>query len=127
MNVGIIFALGIIASLMAITVSCIRPEFSKMIGLCGSCMLAISILPSLSKILDLIKSSADKGGINESYITIVLKCAGIACVCAICADTCRDMGQSAIATKLEFASRIAIIITAIPAITALLTLIENTI
>ena len=127
MNIETVFAAGLVIAILALTISSVRPDYAKIIGFCGGIIIVLAVIPYIERILQVIKTSAQNANINTSYITIVLKCTGIACVSAICSDTCRDMGQAALARELELASRIAIILTAIPAINALLSLIENTV
>jgi stage III sporulation protein AD len=127
MNIATVFSAGLVIAVIALTLSGIRPDYAKIIGLCGGIIIVLAVFPYAERIFEVIKTSAENANINTSYILIVLKCTGIACVSAICSDTCRDMGQVALARELELAARIAIILTAIPAINALLTLIENTV
>ena len=45
---------------------------------------------------------------------VILKALGVAFVCETAADICRDMGQTAIASKIELAGKLEIVALAIP-------------
>ena len=81
----------------------------------------------VEKLMETVMGAAERGGISEGYVGIVVKASGISCISSLCGALCRDMGQTAIGTKIEFAGRIAIVLTAVPAINALLSLIERTV
>lgn len=56
------------------------------------------------------------------YIETVIKALGIAVISESAADLCRDAGESAIASKTEFAAKIMIIYLALPVIKNLISL-----
>ena len=53
-------------------------------------------------------------GVSGEYTDILIKSLGICMICQFVSDTCRDCGQSSLASKVEFASKTVIIITALP-------------
>ncbi|MBQ3054026.1 MAG: hypothetical protein IJC89_03885 [Clostridia bacterium] len=120
-----IFCGGIAIGVIALLVGEFKKEYGILVSLCGGIVLLIWVLPQINNIISLVESAAEKADINTSYVGIVIKCSGIACICAICSGICRDMGQGALGTKLELAGRITIMVTALPAIGALLSLIEG--
>ena len=71
----------------------------------------------------LLKSIADKASINTSFINLLIKITGIAFLSEFAVSICRDSGESAIASKIEFGSKIIIISMSIPIISSLLQLI----
>ena len=64
-----------------------------------------------------------KTGINSEYIKILLKITGIAILTEFGVSVCKDAGETAIASKVDLASKIIIISLSIPIITALLELV----
>ena len=56
------------------------------------------------------------------YIETVIKALGIAVISESAADLCRDAGESAIASKTEFAAKIMIIYLALPVIKNIISL-----
>ena len=60
-----------------------------------------------------------RDSINSEYFTIVLKSLGICYVTQLASDTCRDSGYSAIASKVELAGKVSIVVIALPLFTNL--------
>ena len=127
MNITMIFGTGIVIAVISVIVGGIKPEYGMLIGVCGSVLLLIAAMPGIEKLMSMVMNTAENAQINLSYVGIVIKASGISCISSVCSALCRDMGQTAIATKLELAGRIAIVLTSVPAINALLSLIERTV
>ena len=73
--------------------------------------------------MDLLNSYAQKVNIDLVYFSTLLKIIGIAYIAEFGAEVCRDAGEGAIASKVELAGKVIIIILAVPIITSLLDLI----
>ncbi|MGN1095643.1 MAG: SpoIIIAC/SpoIIIAD family protein [Eubacteriales bacterium] len=79
---------------------------------------AIGILyPIISYICDL-----TEGTDFSLYIETILKSLGVAVISESAADICRDSGEGAIASKVEFAAKALIIYMGLPVVKSLLTL-----
>ena len=59
------------------------------------------------------------------YSSVILKSLGIGILAQTTADICRDSGETAIASKVEFAAKIIILLLAIPILKTLLELIAD--
>ena len=127
MDIIKILSVGIIASVLAFTVGNLKREFTAPVALLGGTVILIAAFPGLLKLTDSLFDSAERAGISSSYVDIVFKSAAVTCLTSICAAVCRDMGQGGIASKVELAGRISIVVTALPAINALLELIRQTV
>ena len=127
MNVWLIFASGLVVATMTVIVGGLKTEYAMLMGVCGGILLLMASLPGIEKLMETVTQAAERGGINTDYVEIVVKASGISCISTVCSAVCRDMGQTAVAAKLEMAGRIAIMLTAIPAVNALLSLIERTV
>ena len=60
---------------------------------------------------------------HTAYVTVILKMIGIAWLAEFLCQTCRDAGSNALALKLEFAAKIAILIVFFPVFKELLEVI----
>ena len=61
-----------------------------------------------------------QAGVHTAYVTVILKMIGIAWLAEFLCQTCRDAGSNALALKLEFAAKIAILIVFFPVFKELL-------
>lgn len=127
MDIIKIFGAGIVVAIVAATVGGAKKEYEAAIVLCGGALILSAVMPGLKRLIENVTSASERAGINASYVVIVVKCSAVACIASICASICRDMGESAVASKIELAGRISIMVTALPAINALLELIEKVI
>lgn len=97
-----------------------KPEIALTVTICAGIVmagvLADSLIPAVESIYDIVSDC----GAGE-YISVVLKGLGICLVAGTAADICRDAGQQTVATHVETAGRIAILIAALPLLSAVLT------
>ena len=58
-------------------------------------------------------------------VTVMLKALGIALVCGVCGDICRDCGEGSIATCVESAGNLMILSLSLPMIREILTVVAE--
>jgi len=66
---------------------------------------------------------ASSAGINMVYMGTILKIIGIAYIAEFGAQICRDAGEGTIASKIELAAKILIMVLAVPIVVAVLTML----
>ena len=119
LNIFSVAAVAVVTSLLALSLVKANPHTSLIISLCGGCIILIFAFGHIAPLVTLIKSMAVIGNINDEYIKIALKAAGLGITVSVCSAICTDAGQTAVAAKLEIAGRIAILCTAIPVISGM--------
>lgn len=82
-------------------------------------------MDKLTSVINLIKSITDKSGINNQFLSVILKITGIAFLTEFAVSVCNDSGESAIASKIEIGSKAIIIFLSIPIISNLLQIITK--
>jgi stage III sporulation protein AD len=118
-----IVGLGVVATILAIVIKAHRPEIAIQISLLTGIIILVVILGKISAVVDLLNSYAQKVNIDLIYFSTLLKIIGIAYIAEFGAEVCRDAGEGAIASKVELAGKVIIILLAVPIITSLLDLI----
>ena len=99
-----------------------NPEISMMAALlCGILIFGI-ILVNLTPVLDTIGKLVAGVEFDSGYLSVVLKSLGICYVTQLAADTCRDSGYSSIASKVELAGKVSVIVIVMPLFTNLVQL-----
>ena len=91
--------------------------------LTGLILLAASVL-ELSSVIDTIQDMTERTGFSL-YSTVILKSLDIGILAQTTADVCQDNGEAALASKVEFAAKIIILLLALPILKALLELIAD--
>ena len=123
MEIFKIVGIGLIATVLAVVLKSQKPEISIQISVATGLVIFVLIITKLSSVMELLKSVAQKIDIDMIYISTIFKIVGIAYVAEFGAQVCRDAGENSIASKVEFAGKILIMVLAIPILVALLNLI----
>ncbi|MDD2443046.1 MAG: stage III sporulation protein AD [Desulfotomaculaceae bacterium] len=120
MDVLQIVAIGLIATVLIVVVKSQRPEMALLLSIAAGVILFLLVLGKIGAIMDIIRDLADRAGISMVYLGTILKIVGIAYIAEFGAQICRDAGEGAVATKLEFAAKILIMVLAVPIVVAVL-------
>lgn len=123
MDILQIVCIGIIAVLLAAIIKSQRPEIAMQVSIVTGILIFVVIAVKLSAVIDFIKTFSSKADIDSTYITILLKIIGIAYIAEFGAEVCKDAGESSIASKIELAGKVTIVILAVPIISSLLDLV----
>ncbi len=123
MDIIQIVAIGIIATVLAVTVRKQAPEFSILISITAGILIFLIVLPKLESVLTILKNISDNVDLNMSYILIVFKIIGISYLAEFGAQICQDAGEGVIASKIEMAGKILIIVISAPILLTLLNML----
>ncbi len=94
----------------------IRPEFAVISEAAAACVLIFMLGDELRGTLTAFEGMLDGSGLSSVHIAVLIKALGIAVVTQFSADMCRDAGESALASKVEFAGKLMITAAAVPVI-----------
>jgi len=115
--------LGITSAILILIIKNHRPETGLQISLVFGTLVMVFLASRIRTVLDLIGIYVERANINGVYITTIFKIIGMAYITEFAAESCRDASQNAIATKIELAGKILIIITAMPVVTSVMNII----
>ena len=114
MNICAIAGLTLSAAVAAVSLKKHLPEYSVIINIIAGIILSIAILTEISPVLNKINNIMSFAKIPGEYAMILFKSLGICFAVQFAADSCRDAGENSLASKVEFAGKIGILITALP-------------
>lgn len=100
-----------------------RPEIALILSITVGVLIFIPMVGKLGNILTVLKDLAGKANVNFVYLGTLLKIIGIAYIADFGAQICRDAGEGAVASKVEFAAKILVMLLALPIIIAILELL----
>ncbi|MCM3715251.1 stage III sporulation protein AD [Alkalihalobacillus oceani] len=124
-----IVGLGLIATFLALVVKEQKPIFAFMLTVFVGVLIFLFLIDEITKIIAMLSGIAEQANMNMMYLQTILKIIGIAYIAEFGAQIAKDAGQAAIASKIELAGKILILVMAIPILTAVievvLTLIPN--
>lgn len=114
MDIFGIMALAAAAAFSAAAIKKHTPEISAALAVSAGAVILILLLTNISPIISGIGSYLSRAGMDGTYGTVLIKTVGICFLCQFTSDACRDAGQSSLASKVELASKISVILTALP-------------
>lgn len=115
-----IVILGIVASILYIVVKDLNASFAFFVVMITAIIIFFIIIKQIGVIFNLIESLGEKATIDGIYMETILKIIGIAYITELGANIVKDAGLSSISVKIELAGKIAILLLAIPIITAVI-------
>ena len=123
MDILQIVCIGIIAVILSATIKAQRPEIALQVNIITGIIIFLVVAVKLSVVIEFIEDFSKKADIDFTYITILLKIAGIAYIAEFGAEVCKDAGESSIASKIELAGKVTIMILSVPIISSLLEMV----
>lgn len=97
-----------------------KEELAVQISICVGILIFLFMINKITSVMNLLQQLSLKANIDFIYLTTVFKILGIAYLASFCSEICKDAGQAAIASKVEFAGKILILVLAIPILMAVL-------
>lgn len=118
-----IVGIGLVSTIIIIILRKQKPEIAVQVSIVTGIVIFMLLASRLTSIIELLDSYADRADIKPVYFSTVLKVTGIAYITEFGAEICRDAGEGSVASKIEMAGKVIIVLLAIPIITSLLDLI----
>jgi stage III sporulation protein AD len=120
-----IAGLGIVASLV---LALLRKERSDLLigaALVAGILLLFLILPRISSAISVFGNLASEAGLEPLYFGIILKVLAISYVADFAAAICRDAGEELIASRVEMAGKVLILVAALPIVQEVLSVVRS--
>ncbi|ARO19866.1 stage III sporulation protein AD [Bacillus anthracis] len=115
-----IVGLGLVATFLAAVLNQHKSSITTLfIVFVGSVMFLI-LIDQIHAILQMIERVASEAKVSNVYVETLLKIIGIAYIAEFGAQITKDAGQGAIASKIELAGKILILVMAIPILTVVI-------
>ena len=111
-----VVGLGLIAALLALILKEYRPELAMQVSLVAGVIIMLLVLRRIVTAVNVITETAVAAGINLVYLQTLLRVIGIAYLAEFGAQVCRDAGEGSIASRVELAAKVIILVMAVPVI-----------
>ena len=118
-----IVGIGLVATFLILVLKAQKPEVALQISILTGIVVFMLVASKLAAVLELLEGYTRKVNIDLVYISTLLKIIGIAYIAEFGAEICKDAGEGAIASKIELAGKVIIVVLATPILTSLLDLI----
>lgn len=113
-------AICFIAAVLAVVVKQYKAEYALFVVLAAAVIVIIEVIRSVAAPVAALAGRLEQSGVKNEYFAVALKALGIAYVTGFIADTCRDSGQTSLASKAELAGKCAIFLLSVPLIVSVL-------
>lgn len=114
MDVFIICVSAVVAVVFAVLLKKYNPEIAMLTTLITGVIIFSAVLSALSPAIELLNRFSTLAPGADENVGILLKSIGICYICQFSADSCRDSGQSALASKIELAGKVAVVLLCLP-------------
>jgi stage III sporulation protein AD len=115
-----VVGLGLIATFLILVIKEQKPVFAFLLATFTGVVIFLSLVDKIADVLGILTQLAEKARVNSMFLETVLKIIGIAYIAEFGAQVTRDAGQGSIASKIELAGKILIMVMAIPIITMMI-------
>ncbi|MFB0634942.1 stage III sporulation protein AD [Bacillus rugosus] len=115
-----IVGLGLIATFLSLIVKEQKPTFAFLIVVFAGCAIFLYLVDQIYAIIRMIEKIAINANVNMVYVETILKIIGIAYIAEFGVQLTKDAGQGAIASKIELAGKILILVMAVPILTVII-------
>lgn len=98
-----IVGIGFITLIIAMVLKEYKKEFSIYAALIGGTIILLMSFGTISEIITFIQKISKDTSYNSEFITLLLKITGISILIEYAVSICKDVGESAIGSKIDFA------------------------
>lgn len=121
MDIVKIVGIGFLTLIVSMILKEYKKEYAIYASLIGGMILLTASFGTIGEIVSFLNKISERTSYNSEFIGILLKITGIAVLVEYAVSICKDSGETAIATKIDFAGKVIIISLSIPIITLTLT------
>ncbi|MEC0124221.1 stage III sporulation protein AD [Paenibacillus pabuli] len=115
-----VVGLALIATVLILVIKEQKPMFAFLIAAATGIVIFMMLIGKIGAVIEVLKRLAENSGMESIYLKTVLKIIGIAYIAEFGAQIVRDAGQESIASKIELAGKVLILVLAIPIISIII-------
>ncbi len=108
---------GLSATTLAALLRTKAPQFAMMVAFVAGIALLLMVLNSMDSVIQTLTQLAEAAKLDRNFLATVLRIIGIAYIVEFAAQLARDAGEGALASKIELAGKVGIVVLAIPIVT----------
>lgn len=116
MDILQIVLLAILTAILYLIVKDLHPTIAYLLVIVSGIIIFLTIIEQIAYVFELINYVSEQANIDHIYVETILKVVGIAYIVEIGASMTRDAGLESLATKVELAGKIFIVLLAVPII-----------
>lgn len=123
MDIFKITAFAVCGAVLSLVLKEYKPSIAVCLGILCALLLFFEVLGQINYIFVSVNTIASGLSVNREYMETIIKIIGVSCISRFGTEICRDAGQNAIATNLELAGKIIIVVLSLPLLVSVINLI----
>jgi len=120
-----IVGIGLLATVLILIVREQKPIFAFLISAFVGIGIFLAMIGKIDSVVSVLEDLADRSGIPSVYLKTMLKIIGIAYIAEFGAQIVRDSGMESVASKIEFAGKMLILVMSVPIISVMIETVLN--
>jgi stage III sporulation protein AD len=120
-----IVGIAFLATVLILVIREQKPMFAFLLAAFTGIAIFLALVGKIGEIVTVLEDLAERSGISSVYLKTMLKIIGIAYIAEFGAQIVRDAGLESIASKIEFAGKMLILVMAIPIISVIVETVLN--
>lgn len=120
MNILQIVGLGLVVCILAIILRQQKPPMATLLSMTAGIIIFLVMMPQITSVFNVLRDLSGQANISMVYMGTILKIVGIAYIADFGSQICRDAGEGTLASKIEFAAKVIVLVMAVPIIVAVL-------
>lgn len=99
-------------------------EIAILFSAAAAILVFLYVLPQVESLLETLSALAEAALFTDT-LSVLIKALGVAIVARIAVNVCRDAGESALASGVEFAAKATVLLLAVPFLQQILVMIQG--
>jgi stage III sporulation protein AD len=120
-----IVGIGFLATVLILVIREQKPMFAFLLAIFVGISIFLALVGKIDDVITVLEELAERSGIPTVYLKTMLKIIGIAYIAEFGAQIVRDAGLESIASKIEFAGKMLILVMAVPIISVIVETVLN--
>ncbi len=124
MNIVTVCAFGIVSACIIGLVRILRPELAALAAAVVGAVILTFVVSAVAPFVSFIKGISTESGI-QNYFALMLKSLAISFCCKVSSEICRDCGENSLASRIELAGKVSIVLISLPVVQQLLDIAKD--
>lgn len=120
MDILQLVGVGLLTAILILVIREQKPMFAFLLAAFFGIAVFLALIGKIGGVIEMIEELAAHSGIQSVYLKTMLKIVGIAYIAEFGAQIVRDAGLDSIASKIEFAGKMLILVMAVPIISVII-------
>lgn len=116
-----ILLLCVAAALICVTLRATRPEMAAAVAMAAGLVALALSMDDVRAVIAALRGLSERAAVSQDAVGLMLRAVGVALVAEFGTQLCRDAGESALAGRVEFGARTALLAMSLPVLGSLVT------